>query len=234
MRFNSLAFRLFASAAVWTLVVLPITAILLVSIYRDRARAEFRRAPQRLHDEPRRIEHDGRRAPAARAGRARRTDLHHSLLRLVLAGQSPRRVGPSSLRLRLAPRSAAQAAEPDRQSPPTTPSPVAPMRAGPEGQRLRVLEREIRPAGPNSTPYSYAVAGDGVGDRPRSFRVHPSAHRRARRARARAPGRDLFPGPLRAVAAQRHPQKPCRDPLGHRPRSSKASCPTRSGRSSRS
>ena len=35
MRFNSLAFRLFASAAAWTLVVLPVTAILLVSLYRE-------------------------------------------------------------------------------------------------------------------------------------------------------------------------------------------------------
>src|SRR5680860_1114686 len=32
--------------------------------------------------------------------------------------------------------------------------------AGPEQQRLRVVEREIKPAGPSSTPYSYAVAGD--------------------------------------------------------------------------
>jgi signal transduction histidine kinase len=32
--------------------------------------------------------------------------------------------------------------------------------AGPEQQRLRVVEREIKPAGPRSTPYSYAVAGD--------------------------------------------------------------------------
>ncbi len=32
--------------------------------------------------------------------------------------------------------------------------------AGPEGQSLRIVEREIRPGGPQSTPYSYAVAGD--------------------------------------------------------------------------
>ena len=41
MRFNSLAFRLFASAAVWTLVVLPVTAILLVSIYRTALERNF-------------------------------------------------------------------------------------------------------------------------------------------------------------------------------------------------
>ena len=41
MRFNSLALRLFACAAVWTLVVLPITAILLVSIYRTALERNF-------------------------------------------------------------------------------------------------------------------------------------------------------------------------------------------------
>ena len=33
---------------------------------------------------------------------------------------------------------------------------------GPQAQRLRVVEREIRPAGPQSAPYSYAVAGDAA------------------------------------------------------------------------
>jgi signal transduction histidine kinase len=33
---------------------------------------------------------------------------------------------------------------------------------GPEQQRLRIVEREIRPAGPQSAPYSYAVAGDAT------------------------------------------------------------------------
>ena len=41
MRFNSLAFRLFASAAAWTLVVLPVTAILLVSLYRQAVERNF-------------------------------------------------------------------------------------------------------------------------------------------------------------------------------------------------
>ena len=36
------------------------------------------------------------------------------------------------------------------------------MRPGPEQQRLRIVEREIRPAGPQSAPYSYAVAGDAT------------------------------------------------------------------------
>jgi len=33
---------------------------------------------------------------------------------------------------------------------------------GPDAQRLRIVEREIRPAGPGSAPYSYAVAGDSA------------------------------------------------------------------------
>ncbi len=41
MRLNSLALRLFASAAAWTLVVLPVTAILLVSLYRQAVERNF-------------------------------------------------------------------------------------------------------------------------------------------------------------------------------------------------
>ena len=41
MRFNSLAFRLVVSAAVWTLVVVPIAAILLISLYRQAVERSF-------------------------------------------------------------------------------------------------------------------------------------------------------------------------------------------------
>lgn len=41
MRPNSLAFRLFASAAAWTLVVLPVTAFLLLSLYRQAVERSF-------------------------------------------------------------------------------------------------------------------------------------------------------------------------------------------------
>jgi len=41
MRFNSLAFRLFASAAAWTLIVLPITAIILISLFRGAVERSF-------------------------------------------------------------------------------------------------------------------------------------------------------------------------------------------------
>src|SRR5687767_5444577 len=41
MRLNSLALRLFASAAAWTLVVLPAAAIILVSLYRQAVERNF-------------------------------------------------------------------------------------------------------------------------------------------------------------------------------------------------
>lgn len=41
MRPNSLAFRLFAAAAIWTLVVLPITALILISAYRGAVENNF-------------------------------------------------------------------------------------------------------------------------------------------------------------------------------------------------
>ena len=46
MRLNSLAFRLFATAAVWTLLVLPIAGAIIYSLSRRRARELRRRAPK--------------------------------------------------------------------------------------------------------------------------------------------------------------------------------------------
>lgn len=41
MRFNSLAFRLFATAAAWTLLVLPIAGVIIYRLYRDDVQASF-------------------------------------------------------------------------------------------------------------------------------------------------------------------------------------------------
>ena len=41
IRLNSLAFRLIAAATVWTLVVVPIAAILLISLYRQTVERSF-------------------------------------------------------------------------------------------------------------------------------------------------------------------------------------------------
>ena len=41
MRLNSLAFRLFATSAVWTLLVLPVAGIIIYRLYRDDVQATF-------------------------------------------------------------------------------------------------------------------------------------------------------------------------------------------------
>ncbi|MCB1522099.1 MAG: sensor histidine kinase [Hyphomicrobiaceae bacterium] len=41
MRLNSLAFRLFATSAVWTLIVLPLAGLIIYSLYRDDVQASF-------------------------------------------------------------------------------------------------------------------------------------------------------------------------------------------------
>jgi signal transduction histidine kinase len=160
MRFNSLAFRLFASAAAWTLVVLPVTAILLVSIYRGALERNFdARLNVYMTSLVASSTTGGSRQPQEPAplgepiftipfsgwywqvkpldGSDRPLYVSNSLLDQQLKLPSQTEVSPDKTLTR-------RAYEP-----------------GPEGQHLRVLEREIRPAGPNSTPYSYVVAGDG-------------------------------------------------------------------------
>ena len=41
MRFNSLAFRLFATSAAWTMIVLPLAGIIIFQLYRDDVQASF-------------------------------------------------------------------------------------------------------------------------------------------------------------------------------------------------
>ena len=48
MRFNSLAFRLFTTAAAWTLLVLPIAGIIIYGLYRDDVQASFDGQLQKL------------------------------------------------------------------------------------------------------------------------------------------------------------------------------------------
>jgi signal transduction histidine kinase len=161
MRFNSLAFRLFASAAAWTLVVIPVTAILLVSLYRTALERNFDarlnvymtslvassttggssqpQEPATLGEPVFTIPFSGwywQLKPLD--GSVRPLYVSDSLLDQQLDLPSQNGVPPDNSLTRRA------------------------YAAGPEGQRLRVLEREIRPAGPHSTPYSYAVAGDGA------------------------------------------------------------------------
>ena len=161
MRFNSLALRLFASSAVWTLVVLPVTAILLVSIYRTAVERNF---DARLNVYMTSL------VASSTTGGARQPQepaaLGEPVFTIPFSGwywqvkaldgsDRPLYVSDSLL---------------DQQLKLPSQSDIPPDKSltrrayaqGPEGQLLRVVEREIRPAGPNSTPYSYAVAGDGA------------------------------------------------------------------------
>ena len=161
MRLNSLAFRLFASAAAWTLVVVPVAAILLLSLYRHAVERSFDarlnvyltsliasttaaggsapKLPANLGEPVFTIPFSGwywQIKPLSDAERP--VFVSDSLLDQQLTLPSQTGVSPDQNLARRA---------------------YAP---GPQAQRLRVVEREIRPAGPQSAPYSYAVAGDAA------------------------------------------------------------------------
>jgi signal transduction histidine kinase len=161
MRFNSLAFRLFASAAAWTLVVLPVTAILLVSLYRQAVERNFdARLNVYLTSLVASTTEGGAAKPKEPAnlgepiftipfsgwywqikpldGAVRPVFVSDSLLDQQLKLPSQNEVPPDKSLTRRA------------------------YEQGPEQQRVRIVEREIKPAGPSSTPYSYAVAGDAA------------------------------------------------------------------------
>jgi signal transduction histidine kinase len=161
MRLNSLAFRLFASAAAWTLIVLPATAILLISLYRNAVERNF---DARLN-----VYLTSLVAATAAAGGAQPkapANLGAPEFTLPFSGwywqikpldgsARPLLVSDSLLDQQL--KLPSQNAIP--------PDKTLTRRAyadGPEQQRLRTLEREIRPAGGHGTAYSYAVAGDAA------------------------------------------------------------------------
>ena len=161
MRFNSLAFRLFASAAAWTLVVLPVTAILLVSLYREAVERNF---DARLNVYLASLVASTTEGSGAKPKEP--ANLGEPIFTIPLSGwywqikpldgaARPVFVSDSLLdqQLKLPSQNAV---------PPDTSLTRRAYADGPEQQRLRVVEREIRPAGLNSTPYSYAVAGDAA------------------------------------------------------------------------
>jgi hypothetical protein len=161
MRPNSLAFRLFASAAAWTLVVLPVTAFLLLSLYRHAVERSFdARLNVYLTSLIASTTAEGASAPKAPA------NLGEPVFTIPFSGwywqikplggaERPLFVSDSLLDQQLKLPSQAGAA-PDQN---LTRRAYAP---GPQDQRLRIVEREIRPAGAQSSSYSYAVAGDAA------------------------------------------------------------------------
>jgi signal transduction histidine kinase len=159
MRLNSLAFRLFASAAAWTLVVLPVTAFILISLYRQAVERNFdARLNVYLTSLVASTTQGGATAPKEP------TNLGEPVFGIPFSGwywqikpldgaTRPEFVSDSLLDQQLTLPSQSDV-PPDKS---LTRRAYAP---GPEGQRLRVVEREIKLAGPLSTPYSYAIAGD--------------------------------------------------------------------------
>ncbi len=161
MRFNSLAFRLFASAAAWTLVVLPVAAILLVSLYRQAVERNF---DARLNVYLTSLVASTTQGGAIKPSEP--TNLGEPVFGIPFSGwywqikpldgaTRPDFVSDSLLDQQLKLPS-------QNDIPPDKSLTRRAYAAGPERQRLRIVEREIRPAGPQSTPYSYAVAGDAA------------------------------------------------------------------------
>jgi signal transduction histidine kinase len=160
MRPNSLAFRLFAYAAAWTLVVLPVTAFLLLSLYRQAVERNFdARLNVYLTSLIASTTAQGATTPSAPAnlGEPSFTIPFSGWYWQIKApgGTEPLFVSDSLLdqQLKLPSQEGVVADQT------LTRRAYAP---GPQDQRLRVVEREIRPAGPQSSPYSYAVAGDAA------------------------------------------------------------------------
>jgi signal transduction histidine kinase len=159
MRLNSLALRLFASAAAWTLVVLPLTAILLVSLNRQALERGFdARLNVYLTSLVASSTQGSAGAPKEPAGFGQPifgipfSGWYWQIMPLDGATR-PDFVSDSLLdqQLELPSKSGV---EPDASL--TRRGYII----GPDSQRLRIVEREIRPAGLGSAPYSYAVAGD--------------------------------------------------------------------------
>jgi len=161
MRLNSLAFRLFAAAAAWTLIVLPATAILLVSLYRQAVERNF---DARLNVYLTSLVASTTQGGAVKPSEV--TNLGEPVFGIPFSGwywqikplngaTRPEFVSDSLLDQQLKLPSQSDV-------PPDTSLTRRAYGPGPDQQRLRIVERDIRPAGPQSTPYSYAVAGDAT------------------------------------------------------------------------
>jgi hypothetical protein len=162
MRPNSLAFRLFASAAAWTLVVLPVTAFLLLSLYRQAVERSFdARLNVYLTSLVASTTAEGTSTPKAPANLGEPvftipfSGWYWQIKALEGAAERPLFVSDSLLDQQLKLPSQ-EGVAPDQHLIRRSYAP------GPQDQRLRVVEREIKPAGTQSAPYSYAVAGDAA------------------------------------------------------------------------
>ena len=158
---KSLAFRLFASAAAWTLVVIPAAAILLVSLYRQAIERNF---DARLNVYMTSLVASS----TAEGGESPQepTNLGAPIFTIPFSGwywqikplkgaERPLYISDSLLDQQLDLPSQEGVAPDDT----LTRRSYAP---GPDDQNLRIVEREIRPGGPDAEGYSYAVGGDAA------------------------------------------------------------------------
>ncbi len=158
---KSLAFRLFASAAAWTLVVIPVAALVLTSLYRQAIERNFdARLNVYLTSLVASTTAEGGSSPQEPA------NLGDPIFTIPFSGwywqikplkgvKRPLYVSDSLLDQQLD--------LPSREG--VSPDDTLTRRSytsGPDGQNLRIVEREIRPGGPVSAGYSYAVAGDAA------------------------------------------------------------------------
>ena len=163
MRLNSLALRLFAAASVWALVVLPITGIVLISVYRGAVERNF---DARLNVYlTNLVANLAAASPGTSAPAPSLSDPLFSLpfsgwywqIMPLGSGSQPLQTSDSLLDQRLVLPSEIE-----------TPADGNLTRRsyveGPEKQRLRVLEREIslNDPGVGTTKLSFAVAGDSA------------------------------------------------------------------------
>lgn len=158
---KSLAFRLFASAAAWTLVVIPAAAILLVSLYRQAIERNF---DARLNVYMTSLVASS----TAEGGDSPQepTNLGAPIFTIPFSGwywqikplkgsERPLYISDSLLDQQLDLPSREGVAPDDT----LTRRSYAP---GPDDQNLRIVEREIRPGGSDTAGYPYAVAGNAA------------------------------------------------------------------------
>lgn len=159
MKPRSLAFRLFASAVIWTLVVVPVAAILLISLYRQVLERDFdARLNAYLTNLVASSTASGAAVPETPASLG---DPHFTIplsgwyweIKPLAANAAPLFASESLLDQAI-PLPSSSGAPPDKNR-----SWHAEL-TGPEGHQIRVLEREIYPLGPGSSAYLYAVAGN--------------------------------------------------------------------------
>lgn len=160
MRLNSLAFRLFATAAALAILVLPVTAVVLVSIYRG--------AVERNFDARLALYLTNLVAASAPPGATRPDEprsLGEPLFERPFSGWYWQ-ITPIGQPFPLYTSSSLLDAVLELPSASGAPANANHVRqayvAGPENQRLRILEREVTLGQGETRSYSYAVAGDAA------------------------------------------------------------------------